>query len=146
MDRAACAQVIWPWRHCLCPKQTWQRELHVIMNSSFEEMLVGRFCQSRHAIRFGSAADWQRVFDSPLGNFFQLFALFFFQRRFCVKFRNDARLKKRTQKWNMTCFWMHDQLKKIYVVVVLFKNIFISQCSTGCFLYFRLTWQNRAHH
>ena len=150
MDRAACAQVIWPWRHCLCAKQMWQRGLHVTMDSSFEEMLVGRFCQGRHAIRLGSAADWKRGFDSPLGNFF-------FSCLLSSSFREDSVLNletthdlKKNEHKNETRrvnFWMHDQLKKIcYVVVVLFKNIFISQCSTGCFSNFRLTWQNRAHH
>ena len=138
MDRAACAQVVWPWRHCLCAKQMWQRGLHVTMDSSFEEMLVGRFCQGRHAIRLGSAADWKRGFDSPLGNFFSCLLSSSFREDSVLNLETTHDLKKEhknvTRRVN---FWMHDQLKKIcYVVVELLKKYFYIPMQYWMFLKF----------
>ena len=79
----------------------------------------------------------------PQGIFFSCLLSSSFREDSVLNLETTHDLKKKNEHKNETRrvnFWMHDQLKKIcYVVVVLFKIIFISQCSTGCFSNFRLT-------
>ena len=139
MDRAACAQVVWPWRHCLCAKQMWQRGLHVTMDSSFEEMLVGRFCQGRHAIRLGSAADWKRGFDSPLGNFFSCLLSSSFREDSVLNLQTTHDLKKKNTKMKhdvLISGCMTNSRKFVMLLLYFLKKYFYIPMQSWMFLKF----------